>query len=191
MKGTSKTSKRLESNTYLHYFYPSDVKIVISFFFQKFKPLESQQKPLLGAVFGSSETNKNTEPVKFGTSSGFAFGSTGSTDQTVSTNNTKPTSSGLTFGSSSTAAGSAEEEKGEKSVKTTLISEPSSGFGISSENSESIPAAKSGNEKPTSSGFSFGGGATDNKPSQSSMFKFSTNPSYVKNTRQIPHLSDG
>merc|ERR1719361_1468801 len=86
---------------------------------KKFKQIEPQQKPLLGAVFGSSETNKNTEPVKFGTSSGFAFGSTGSTDQTISTNNTKPTSaSGLTFGSSSTAAGSAEE----KSVKSTLIS---------------------------------------------------------------------
>ena len=159
MKGTSKTSKRLESNTYLHYFYPSDVKIVISIFFQKFKPLESQPKPLLGAVFGSSETNKNTEPVKFGTSSGFAFGSTGSTDQAVSTN-TK-TTSGLAFGSASSSTSKKEEE--EKSVKTTLISQPSSGFGITSENSESIPA-KSGIEKP-STGFSFAGGATDNKPS--------------------------
>ena len=110
----------------------------------------------MGAVFGSSETNKNTEPVKFGTSSGFAFGSTGSADQTVSTN-TKPTS-GLAFGSST----SKKEEEEENSVKTTLISQPSSGFGLSSENSVSIPA-KSENEKPTT-GFSFGG-ATDNKPS--------------------------
>jgi len=137
---------------------------------KKFKPLESQQKPLLGAVFGSSETNKNTEPVKFGTSSGFAFGSTGSTDQAVSTN-TK-TTSGLAFGSSSSTSKKEEEEK---SVKTTLISQPSSGFGITSENSESIPA-KSGIEKP-STGFSFAGGATDNKPSSQPSFSFGSSGS--------------
>merc|ERR1711981_1369675 len=139
---------------------------------KKFKPLESKQKPLLGAVFGSSETNKNTEPVKFGTSSGFAFGSTGSADQAVSTN-TK-TTSGLAFGSSSSSSTSKKEEE-EKSVKTTLISQPSSGFGITSENSESIPA-KSGIEKP-STGFSFAGGATDNKPSSQPSFTFGSSGS--------------
>merc|ERR1712241_603990 len=110
----------------------------------KEKDIPAASKPLLGAVFGSnsddSKPKESAEPVKFGTSTGFAFGSAVSESA-----KSEEKSTGFSFGSSS------------ETSKSTGFS-----FGASKTDTETKPVEKS-DEKPeekSNSGFSFG----SNKP---------------------------
>ena len=133
-------------------------------------------KPLLGAVFGSN--SKPAEPVTFGSSSGFAFGS----EKTVSTTENK-SNSGFKFGTStndeaikkdnSTADSSGIfTQKSEDNNKPTGFS-----FG-SNENSKSNEKTVE-TPKTVTTGFSFGSSSND-KPS--SGFTFGSTESEKENS---------
>jgi len=156
-------------------------------------------KPLLGAVFGSGSADStpktSDEPVKFGTGTGFAFGSAAAKTNTVesseksgfsfgssaSTTDTS-TKSGFSFGSAAPAKTDSESkpsaEKSEDDKKSEDKKPPSGFFGSGSSDAttKTTTGFTFGNaaEKTPSTGFTFGAKSEDSTNSATSGFSFGT-----------------